>query len=60
VNIFVFLLAQWIIPMSRSKSIPLQTHILILMTFIWSDMGIGIPYKVYLGSTITGYYFIKK
>ena len=22
---------------------------------IWSDMGIGIPYKVYLGSTIRGY-----
>jgi len=21
---------------------------------IWSDMGIGIPYKVYLGSTIRG------
>ena len=34
VNIFVFLLAQWIIPMSRTKNIPLQTHVLIQMAFI--------------------------
>ena len=34
VYIFLSLLSLWIIPMSKSKNIPLQTHILIQMVFI--------------------------